>query len=383
MLYGHVHVHPDAGQKRIDEIERRLHRIADKLPNKPMKDIIRKDIAAAKDNKGLVRDDYLELDKFWKFCVENRICNGGNPVDVPPEKRKSNKAKQNGTTSIDYLTIDEQDKLYAFIENEMTAPCIAATLMLGAKATPVQIAALTWDDIAIIDPANGFVIIKRKDDTCAGATHNRSKPLSPQAGFIIIKEHDYLLKTYSESAIRKMPVVWDYGDHRRPMNKTRVVSETKRIMLKANVIDLEQMKDIYGNFPKVSGAQTLLHRSYDRNIDINCNLGEDEGTALFMKDYALTSNCTNDNYTSFTDIDDQRRKFEIMGILRKYEVYSPDERQVLINKGDVDELILSPDDTRSTLMGDVMVRMGSDSSLRIKCRHGSRLRFEIVEAYQK
>lgn len=158
----------------------------------------------------LSRDSVKELNRFWQFCIDKKKCGGANPVALPPRSRRV-KAKK-GIKKIDKLSLAQFDYACKMLSDNPTGPNMGLLLMLGGGYTNKQVLGFTFADLEIINRVENYVLVKVLDLDCAGATHDKSKPLIPSAARGIIARYDSMLDMYEKSTVLNMPIVSTVND---------------------------------------------------------------------------------------------------------------------------------------------------------------------------
>ena len=288
--------HAGAAKNSLKDYERMISKLFRFLPNIPMSKIKAcntqkavKDSNASKQAQKLARD-------FWAYCLDARHAEGSNPFPAAEKRRKSAEAKQAAADRLDVLDAVTQEAIYeTALANASAADCGLALILWGGFP-PKYIVTLLWGNL--ISLPNGQILVPYHIDDNAGATHNYSRILMPQAAEILNKRHANLLTQYGKTRAKKMPVAALSSKPEKAMRPDDLCKYAAAMLqrLAISATASVQALNLTG-----SGAVSLCLRTYEHNLTYACHIKEDSGLNRFLSGKSLAGNVTADHYRSFTD----------------------------------------------------------------------------------
>lgn len=303
------------------------------------------------------KNDLSLMHKFWRWLLTNGYVIGRDPFPGEEKRQMSPQVLQAKSKVPTELDLSMQDKLFAYLQCVPASGAVCGlALMLWAGVSASYAVTLNWRDIAFFRDGNAIILL-RKDEN-AGATHDRRRPVFPQAATILRRRYTELKEQYDESTLIGMPIVSRVKRLDQPLTANELIQSVGMILRQIGVSE-ETFRVLQEHGHSVSGR--LLINSYARNINTRCGFGPDNpGIKAFMLGHSLVGDVTADNYTSFTSAE------AVYRITTAMRAVAPENPVVIPPDSDSNsDLYYAPTTTRETvsLLGQIIVPPGTFFSI--------------------
>lgn len=281
------------------------------LPVIPMKDIRRSHIEQLFQKKNTCDFHKGLLRSFWDFCRNNGYCTGEDPFSKPTGKKKrtAETLAQNSVTP-ESLSLEDCNRVYKRCMEQVTdsgLPCAVALSLFGGFSFD-KIGTTTWGDIMFNPSDQDDVRVQDRNDTAAGATHDRTRPLLIQGARILTSRYHHLLTTHTPNQLADMPVVVQKNAKLRP-TATQLTQYCNTILYQSGIAVGEYSAIKEG---REAVSKRLFRNTYAHLIDYECGLQKEFGTREYLHGTSLTANTSADHYIGYSSEDGQRAMVELL-----------------------------------------------------------------------
>lgn len=266
-------------QKTADAHISRLTNVCAALPNKAMREISQSEIAAAVKKDNISNRGQRLLYRFWKYLLEKGLCTGVNPVPSNAQQKISTKLLQARAANPAVLDLTMCDELFTLIMQHPPSGCdCGVALMLWGRVPPSE--GLVWGDI-LFDPGDASLARMRiTKSNNAGATHDYTRPLFPQAALILKDRYRSLQSRYKPKKLRTMPIISQDTNPAKAMGRYVVLQcANKRL----RDIGVKEETFRCWRAPKSAVAERIMFNTYDSLLQNNCGLADDPATVHFCR----------------------------------------------------------------------------------------------------
>ena len=349
-------------QKTADAHISRLTNACAALPNRAMKVISQPEIAAAVKKDNISNRGQRLLNRFWKYLLEKGLCTGVNPVPSNAQQKISTKLLQARAANPAVLDLDMCDKLFTLIMQHPPSGCdCGVALMLWGRVPPSE--GLVWGDI-LFDPGDASLARMRiTKSNNAGATHDYTRPLFPQAALILRDRYHSLQSRYKPKKLRTMPIISQDTNPAKAMGRNVVLQcANKRL----RDIGVKEETFRCWRAPKSAVSERIMFNTYDFLLQNNCGLADDPATVHFLQGKPL-GDVTSDHYTSFTEpAAAKRMHIAQMAVQPLMKIIEPPAN----TDNGISTTYFSPPDTRSTVAADITLCIPPGGHVSVECLNG-------------
>lgn len=337
------------------------------MPNIPMTKMTKAKMKQYLDSHTISANTLRLLVGFWQYCLAKGICIGSNPFPESRKRTLSAAVKQAKAVVPDELSIKMQDQLYEeLLAREASGASCGIALMLWGGFSAKLTCGFIWGDILFDFDQPDFVRVIYRQDDKAGATHDFTRPLFPQAARILHKRYEMLAAQYAPEELMKCPIVSTKLNHKKAMTANALTQYAAMLLRTIGVSEDTFMKL---KMPKVAVSSRIFLNTYVKNLVQRCGLGDDPGTVNFMMGLSLSGSVTDDHYSSFVSELASRRIFTALKAAGPLENITQPEELVVLEDGR-EKHITAPENTRQRVgvVADIILQPGEE--LEIICPHG-------------
>lgn len=360
--------HPTLKPKSCETYRRDILDMCSAMPHIPMKDYSVSTLKKWAAWPDLSNHQKELLRKFWMFCIDSKVCLGKIPF--PPKEKRiiSADVAIEKMERLSILTLEQQDALYDLMITSPTGADCGIALKLWGNFSFKIACSFKWSDVVFASNHDDYVRIKYTRTDLAGATHNYICPIFPAGALILQKRYKELCKIYAEDALSQMPIVSRVRDPSMRL-ATSALTQTATMRLHSIGLTYENLHMLRKKNNNIAVSNLILENTYAYNVYVRCDLGDEPGTAKFLLHESLSSNITDDHYTSFTSDEAGERLHTIMSFVIPdspiEEVISPIS---MINGKTKYSYVPETTRQRVGLVDSYILQPGEE--LIIKCRHG-------------
>lgn len=307
------------------------------------------------------------LNGFWIFCLAKGICVGTNPFPVSQKRKVSATTKQARALMPDELSIRQQDELFAkLMSGEVSGDSCGIVLMLWGGFSAKLACGFVWEDILFDCDEPDFVRVIYHQNDKAGATHDFTRPLFPQAARILRRRYETLTVKYTPEDLAKYPIVSTKQSYKKAMTAS-ALTQFGAMLLRTIGVTEETFFAL--KLPKVAVSSRIFYNTYIKNLVQRCGLANDPGTVNFMLGQSLSGSVTDDHYSSFVSDLASERIFTVLKAAGPLENIDQLEEQIILENGRTQHII-APENTRQRIgvVADITLQPGEE--LEIVCPHG-------------
>ena len=307
------------------------------------------------------------LVSFWDYCLAKGICVGANPFPSPQKRKVSATTKQARALVPDELSIRQQDILFTkLISEEVSGDSCGIALMLWGGFSAKDACAFNWGDIIFNQEQPDFVRVRYYQNDKAGATHDYTRPLFPQATRILLRRYRELTIKYTPETLLKCPIVSTKQSHRKAITANALTQYGAMLLRRIGVSEEALIKL---KMPRVAFSSRIFHNTYVKNLVQRCGLANDPGTVNFMLGQSLSGSVTDDHYSSFVSELAAERIFTALKAAGPLEDIEQPETPIIYKDGQ-EQYTIAPENTRQRIgvVADITLQPGEESE--IVCPHG-------------
>lgn len=358
--------HGNASEESKKNYLRMMVNAAVALPHKPMSAM-----STAEVNRAIVENNISdrarnELSNFCDYCLMKMFVTGDNPVIKRHKKKRSRTVAKKKASKIDTLSELQEDKMYVILSKRINGASCAVALM-ASGFHPREIEGLTWEDVIIY--GRDYVVVKLYKSDYASATHNYSRPVVPQAAEILFKYKQMLVESYGKKA-DTFPIAGMSRDPAKQMDSNRIVREAKDILV-GNFLNNDEYVLLSEADAEMAAATKVLHNTYRRDLELRCQLINDQGRLKFLLGESLANDVTADAYTAFTSPEGERANYGILKCLRRKEMVT---RKEACTSETVTSKSIVPAYTTEFARGYAAIRLKPGERIHIYSEYGHELR---------
>lgn len=347
---------------------KRISNICVQLPSKPMCKFSKKQMKVLCMEKNIGAGAQRELKLFWDFCIENGICSGTNPVDLPQVPKQSGAQLRNKAMRRYEMEPQMTEELYRLMDSPLTDASIGVALMLSGF-DPKFIVGLKWSDI-VFHQEKDFVTVKFFKDLDSNATKNYSRPVLPRVALMLRKHRKAAHKEAGKNDISDLYVVRNRkSKNNLPYKAEYLVNEATRLINNAGV-SFRTLSEVRSLERENAAARIILRNTYERLIKTNCNLQDDIGTATFLLGQPFKMDVTSDAYTSFTSPEAEYRLYTILKICQKNHVIAQPVNTAALSADGQNHVFYAPRQAHDYVGITGEITLAPEEELIIKCSHG-------------
>ena len=340
-----------------------VERVAYALSRLPMAKVTAamvKKYAADRGNSKAVLTDLGYAQKFWVFCLQNKLCTGDNPIaeylgrlgkraPVDAEAAFRSAAQQA------VLTEEEERRLNQYLEENWDAPLTRAILLSKEAGVEVkELAEMKLGDLEFQrEPLR--VYFHRTREYAGSATQNYTVPLSPYCAWLLTRWRDALEKGSDQWHQENVYVC---GDWKTPASCKAINNGCLCVLRKLGIY-----RDTPGQ--RQIPALRLLQSNFHHRLLTYCGLRDEPGMVNFILGRAMSSDTTSDHYRSFTDPYGQELIYRALARDRRFFCDLPPE---LSGEG---VFPAEEPDKRNFLQ--LVVRAEDDSNFNVCCATGMQI----------
>lgn len=305
---------------------------------------------------------------FWEFCTQKGICSGISPFSQNLKKRKTSaETKQAKALVPDELSPKMQEQLFQYLmSSDPSGEACGIALMLWGGFSAKNACGFKWIRLQFDDTEPDFIRLVFRQGDKAGATHDFTRPLFPQAARILLRRFQQLADQYGRDEILAWPIVSAKRLPQKAMTADALTQGAGRVL---RVIGITE--EIFSKLktPKLAVSGRILHNTYVKNLIYRCGLANDPGTVKFMLGVSLSESVTDDHYTSFVSPLAAKRIFTALKAAGPLEMITETEEPEITDDGN-EQRIISPQSThhRVGVVADIVLQ--PDEELAIFNPHG-------------
>lgn len=336
----------DASEETVVRYRRSLQKHFAQLPNIPMTDFRPSMITRYFKENVVGRHTCKLMKQFWQFLLLRGYCTGTeDPFPVEEKRKISPQARQKESLRKDTLSLEEQDKLFESIMSKDAVTggdCgIALNLWGGFHLDD----GLTWQDV-LFDGQDAYLVridYHRKD--AAGATHDFTRPIFPQAAIILRRRYSQLRLEYGARELAKYPIISQEKSPEKAMSADALRGYIGLVLRRIGVTEatFAALKD-----EKIAVSKLLLANSYEHNVTQRAGFQDRYGVANFLQGQSLRGSVTEDHYLSHTDSDAIDFMHTGQMAMQPLRALEQDDAPHATANGDT-EYVFSPENTRQAL----------------------------------
>ena len=271
------------------------------LPLKPMAQVSERDLQPVlKKLKDAPKADQKLLRGFWNYGLERRYCQGANPFPEQQSKRSDPKRKSNAVFIPEHLSEGEIAHVFQTLLKQAakTPMACAAALQLGGGFSIAQIQQLRWRDV-LFEP--DMVRIRTRDDVCGGSTHDRTRPIMPDAAEVLRCRYEALCK---ETTARQL-------ENRFLLEKNKdgaILASSELVRYNNRILAELGVRTTAVTAPgEEAYSRRLLLATYAHQVMYAAGLGcAEKGTGNFLCGRSLMGDTTSCDYVGYTSPEGQR-----------------------------------------------------------------------------
>lgn len=314
------------------------------------------------------KDTHRMLSNFWEYLILKGHVAGVNPFPPVEKKKETPGKKQQKAKKHGELTLRQQDTLYNYLMVKTINGGDCGVALLAWGNLPEGDEVLKWKDVIMDTECRDFVLIKYRRDDLAGATHNFIQPQTVQVARILWRQKEKLLQKYNERELLDMPVIALQKNPKKPMKMSTLIQYAGTVL---RVIGIEEkVFAVQNKTEKTAVAKQILQMTHQKNIYHRYGLDHDEGTKQFLQLGSLRKSVTDDNYTSFSDKDAQKRIYVVQLAIRPYEKIHEYDKEVRVREDGGKIITVYPEHTRERVGVVCAVKVPPGATLTIRCAHG-------------
>lgn len=307
------------------------------------------------------------INGFWAFCLAKGICIGVNPFPDTKKRKLSATTKQARALVPDELSIKQQDALFTkLMSGEISGDSCGIALMLWGGFSAKDACTFSWRDIIFNQEQSDFVQVRYYQNDKAGATHDYTRPLFPQAARILCRRYETLTVQYTSEDLAKCPVVSTKQSYKKAMTAS-ALTQFGAMLLRTIGVSEETLMKL--KMPKVAVSGRIFYNTYVKNLVQRCGLANDPGTVNFMLGLSLSGSVTDDHYSSFVSELATERIFTALKAAGPLEDIEQLEEQIILEDGRTQHIIV-PENTRQRVgvVANIILQPGEE--IEITCPHG-------------
>lgn len=372
-IYAPVFAHSrgkKVSEKTIQSIVRRVTKACSALPDKPMKDLTQQDVTKSFGENAISNSNQRLLRTFWEYLLDTHYCSGINPVPPGDSQKTSRRVRQARAANPAVLEFSACDTLFTNLSKVKPTGCdCGVALMLWGRVPPSD--SLVWGDILFDDKNESLARIQIQKSDIAGATHNFTRPLFPQAALILRKRYHQLLGRYNKEQLRTMPIISQEKNPVKAMKRNHVLQHAEKLLREVGVT--EETFHCWRK-PKSAVSELILFGTYDSLLANRCGLANDPATIRFLQGRRL-DDVTSDHYTSFTEpAAVQRMHIAQLAVQPRVAITEPPAT----TENGCSTTYYSPSDTRSKVSATIELRIPPGARISsIHCPNGASVSTEV------
>ncbi|MEY8318899.1 hypothetical protein AALB19_16515, partial [Oscillospiraceae bacterium 50-58] len=337
------------------------------MPAIPMAKVTTKKMKQYLDSHPVGSNTLRLLNGFWAFCLAKGICIGVNPFPDTKKRKLSVTTKQARALVPDELSIRQQDILFTkLMSEEVSGDSCGIALMLWGGFSAKDACAFNWEDIIFNQGQPDFVRVRYYQNDKAGATHDYTRPLFPQAARILLRRYSELTIKYTPETLFKCPIVSTKQSYKKAMTASALTQYGAMLLRTIGVSEETLMKL---KMPKVAVSSRIFYNTYVKNLIQRCGFANDPGTVNFMLGQSLSGSVTDDHYSSFVSELATERIFTALKAAGPLEDIEEPETPIIYKDGQ-EQYTITPENTRQWIgvVADITLQPGEE--LEIVCPHG-------------
>lgn len=338
------------------------------LPNVPMCQFSENKLKASMESLALSNHKKDLLRKFWRYCIDAKICNGKLPFPPTQKKRPAVDTLIRKAIRPDVLSIEEEDRVYTICTDNPTGPACGVALLIWGGHSAKNVCNFNWRDLIWSDTYNDYVRVRFLRNDLAGATHDYTAPLFPAGALILRARYADLLTKYSAEELADMPIVSQIKSPEVPMSPNALIQHATTMLSSVGITNA-QLTALRRICPSIAVSSRILGNTYADRINKNCGLLNEPGTVKFLLHESLSDNVSDDHYTSFSDEEAGKHLYDIMSVVQPEREIDMGEpfRSCLTDK---EILCMTPETTRQRVGLVATYKLMPGDELVIQCPHG-------------
>ena len=336
----------DASEETVERYRRSLQKHFAQLPNIPMVDF-RPSMISRYFKENVVGSHARKLMKpFWQFLLLRGCCAGNeDPFPVEEKRKISPQARQKESLCQDTLSLEEQDKLFESIMSKAAVTGGDCGIALNLWGGFHLVDGLTWQDVLFDeqDATRVRIAYHRKD--LAGATHDFTRPVFPQAAIILRRRYSELHTKHSARELARYPII---SQEKKPSNAMSADALRGYIGLALRCIGVKEVAFNALKGGEIAVSRLILSNSYIKNVTQNAGFQDAYGVGNFLQGQSMRGNVTEDHYLSHTDPDAVELMRTGLMAMQPFRSLEQDDTPHTMENGDT-EYVFFPEHTRQVL----------------------------------